>query len=352
MSITRKNAGGIISVPVKGEAVINAGGYVLADSTGYAVAGSNLSGGKFLGVAVHGADATGLSSGAVFVKVYRQGLFKMAATSILVTMQGANMYCNGPATFDDTTSYLVCVGKLVKFISTTLGWIDIADTGGAGASGTPGAGIVATSPAKTTSREENIDGLSSAITLANDLKTKMNAHAADAGEHTTGADAVNFPVAGTASTLANLKTLTGLLLTAYAAHHVDARLASAWAFHVAQGTAHALVSAVTPTTLQECVTRLNDLKAKYDLHDDDDTAHGTLADHAIAASNAAYGVAILFAVAGVEVGDSIFWEVRDDGTGNVTKVDQAAVSGGVTLTFSADPQNDCIVQYLVVRNPA
>ena len=139
MAITRKNAGGIITVAVKAESVINAGGFVLTDSTGYAVAGSNLSGGKFIGIAVHGVDATGLSSGDIFVKVYRQGLFKMAATSIAVTMQGAMMYCNGAATFDDTTSNLVAVGKLVKYISSVLGWIDIqADAGAAGAAGANG----------------------------------------------------------------------------------------------------------------------------------------------------------------------------------------------------------------------
>jgi hypothetical protein len=367
MAITRKNAGGIISVPVKAESVINAGGFVLADSSGYAVPGSNLSGGKFIGIAVHGVDATGLSSGDVSIKVYRQGLFKMLATSILVTMQGANMYCNGAATFDDTTSNLVCVGKLVKFLTANLGWIDIADSGGVGAQGTQGiqgiqgpagtngAGIIACSPAKTTSREENLDGLTSAMALANDLKLKINAHAADAGEHLTHIDDVNFPVAtATATDLVTLKALAGALLTAYAAHHTDSRLASAWAFHVAQGGNNALVSAVTPTTLQECVTRLNDLKTKYDLHDDDDTAHETLANHAVAASNAAYGTSIKFNVTGAQVGDALFWEVLDDGTGNVTKVPggQSVGAGFVTLTFSADPQNDCIVAYYLMRNPA
>ena len=362
MAITRKNAGGIITVPVKTGVTIEAGGFVLSDATGYAVAGSNLSGGKFLGIAVHGAVNAGVS-GAVSIKVYRQGLFKMAATSIAVTMQGASMFCNGPATFDDVASNNVCVGRLIKFVSATLGWIDIADTGSAGATGPTGptgpegpAGpnnLIIADPAVTMSREENLGGLTTAMALANGLKTNMNAHAASGTIHTTAPDAVNFPVnTATATDLPTLLALAGALLTAYAAHHVDARLTEAWAFHAAQGTDYALVSAVTPTTLQEAVTRLTDLKAKYNNHDADDTAHGTASSAQNATAAISYGVVNVVPAVGVQVGDVVLWEIIDDGTGNVTKVSGVAGTDNVQLTFSADPQNDCIILLVVIRPPA
>jgi hypothetical protein len=203
------------------------------------------------------------------------------------------------------------------------------------------------------SREDNLDGLNSAMALANGLKTSMNLHAASALAHTAAADAVNFPVVvAAADDLATLLALSGVLLTAYAAHHVDARLTEAWAFHAAQGANYALVSAVTPTTLQEAVTRLNDLKAKYNDHDADDATHGDASVAQNGTASAAYGVVNVVPVNGVAIGDVLLWEILDDGTGNVTKVSGVAGTNNVQLTFSADPQNDCIIQLVVIRPPA
>ena len=360
----KRNYGGLVTIGVKTNVTINAGGFVCTDATGYAVPGGDTSGQKFLGVAKTGLNATGLSSGVGKIKVYTRGQFKMAAASITQAMVGSPMYITGVATFDNTSSNLITCGILMEYLSATSGWLDInapgaAATGAAGPTGPTGpagaAGpnnLIIADPAVTMSREENLGGLTTAMALANDLKIKINAHAADAGEHATAIDNVNFPVAtATATDLATLLALAGSLLTAYAAHHTDARLAAAWVFHAAQGTNYALVSAVTPTTLQEAVTRLNDLKAKYDLHDDDDTAHDTLANHAVAAANASYGVVNVVPAVGALTGDVVIWEIVDDGTGNVTKVGGVAGTDNVQLTFSADPQNDCIIQLVVIRPP-
>lgn len=116
------------------------------------------------------------------------------------------------------------------------------------------------------------NGITSAIALANALQITMNTHAADATEHKI-ADATNFPVdTDPCVDETTLLALTGELLTAYAAHNADAILASP-VIHQAQDTTHALVSAVTPTTVAEAITRLNDLKTKYNLHDAETTAH-------------------------------------------------------------------------------
>ena len=49
----------------------------------------------------------------------------------------------------------------------------------------------------------------------------------------------------------------------------------------------------------------------------------------------------------VKVGDQVSWAVLNDGTGNVTGVSAVAADGGVTFTFSADPQDDAIISYIV-----
>lgn len=210
---------------------------------------------------------------------------------------------------------------------------------------------VAVEDAKTTSREENVAGLASAIVLVNSLKTILNAHAADAAEHKA-VDDVNFPVATTdATTLATVLTLAGALLTAYAGHDDDSELGSAWVFHDNQETGnHSAVSVVTPTTLQEAVTRLNDLKAKYNAHDADAQTHASdSSGHQVSTADAAYSTAIWVPITNVVAGDSVIWGVLNDGTGNVTGVTAVAGAGGVTFTFSADPQNDTIMNYAVFK---
>lgn len=209
---------------------------------------------------------------------------------------------------------------------------------------------VSVDDAKTTSVEENVAGLSSAITLANELKADMNSHAADILEHTTAIDDVNFPIADAdASDLASLITLVTSELTAYDAHDADAE-AGTPSYHAAtEASDHSLASAVAPTTLAECITRLNDLKAKYNAHDADSTAHGVGSNYQIAAADAANGAAILVADANVASGDLVSWSILDSGTGTVTGVSAVAASGGITFTFSADPQDDCIISYVVLR---
>lgn len=211
--------------------------------------------------------------------------------------------------------------------------------------------VVSADSEKTTSREENVAGLSSAITLANALKTTMNAHAADGVEHGTAADATNFPIsAADATDATDLITLVTELLTAYDAHEGDSELGAAWVFHNAQEAGDvSLASAVAPTTLQECITRLNDLKTKFNSHDADATAHTVGSAHQEATANAAYGAAILVSDASVATGDFVQWGILDSGTGTVTGVSAAAGSGGITFTFSGDPQNDAIINYMVCR---
>lgn len=214
--------------------------------------------------------------------------------------------------------------------------------------------VIAASGGDTMSREENVAGLSSAITLANELRTDIIAHFANATRHTTGQQST-ATIEAAATDLETLLALAGSELTLFAAHNTDAILASGWAYHTAQAADKVLTSAVTPVTLVEAVTRLNDLKAKYNDHEDETTGHGdvgTVAADQTAASDAAYGAANLVPIAGVASGDIVFWSILDDGTGNVTGVSAVAATDGVTFTFSADPQSDAVISYMVVRAAA
>ena len=213
--------------------------------------------------------------------------------------------------------------------------------------------MVAANGGYTMTREENVAGLSSAITLANEIRGDFIAHAADE-RHTTGAqDTSAIPAAST--DLATLKTLAGALLTAYAVHNADMILDAGWSYHTAQGNACTLTSADAPTTLAEAVTRLNDLKAKFNDHEVETTGHNdgaSVAANQVVATNAAYGNTNRVPVAGVTTGDVVWWSILNDGTGNVTGVSATAGAGYIDFKFSADPQNDTIISYIVVRPAA
>lgn len=134
---------------------------------------------------------------------------------------------------------------------------------------------------------DDVQGLASAITLANELRTDYTAHIADASDHTTAPDATNVLTAPAATDLATLLALTGDLLTQYDAHEADAELGAAWVYHAAQEAGdHSLASAVTPTDLAEAIARLNDLKAKYTAHDADNTTHGVGGQYAATSTDA------------------------------------------------------------------
>lgn len=211
---------------------------------------------------------------------------------------------------------------------------------------------VSVDDSKVTSVEENVAGLSSAIALANELRTDYTAHIADTSDHTAAADSVNVLSEPEASDLASLIDLVTDLLSAYDAHDADAEEVAP-SYHAAtEAGDHSLASAVAPTTLAECITRLNDLKAKYNAHDADNTAHGVGSQHQIAAADAANGAAILVADANVASGDLVCFAILDDGTNNVTGVSAVAAAGGITFTFSGDPGDDAIISYIAVRAAA
>lgn len=117
-----------IPFPVLTNVKIFAGTLVCVGAAhGYAIPAADAAGNIFVGIAMEQADNTGLASGAKWVKVRRQGVFEFPASSITQAMVGDLMYVVDDQTFDETSpgNNVIC-GKLVRFISTTKGMIDIS----------------------------------------------------------------------------------------------------------------------------------------------------------------------------------------------------------------------------------
>jgi len=214
--------------------------------------------------------------------------------------------------------------------------------------------LVAADDSVTMSYEENIAGLSSAITLANEIRGDIINHFGNATRHTTGLQST-AAIEDEADDLASLIALTNSLMTLYAAHNADMVLGSGWAYHSAQGAAKALSSEVATTTLADSITMLNDIKAKYNDHEDETTGHAdqsSVTADQVAATDADYGDTNRVTVANVATGDIVFWNILDDGTGGVTGISATAGEGYIDFKFSANPQDDAIVSYLVIRPAA
>ena len=118
------------------------------------------------------------------------------------------------------------------------------------------------------------NALIEAMLLANELKSLLNSHFADATAHVTAVDAANTVESADATDFATLLTLSTELLTSYDVHDDDAELAAAWVYHAAQETGdHSNADNTAITTIAEATTQLNTLLTAYDAHDADATAH-------------------------------------------------------------------------------
>jgi hypothetical protein len=117
-----------------GTDIIYKGSLVTIDATGYALAGQDASGHKLGGVAVENVDNSAGSPGAASVRLWTEGVFLFAATSITQAMVGKMMYVVDDQTFDDDSTNKVPAGILVEYVSATSGWIDVGPAVGYAAS--------------------------------------------------------------------------------------------------------------------------------------------------------------------------------------------------------------------------
>jgi hypothetical protein len=125
--VDRKDAG-LQSFPVEATTQIYKGAMVCLNAAGYLVAGADTAGYKFVGIAYE--NILGTTQGAKSCRVYTLGRFLMTATSITQAMVGNTLYLVDDATVDDVTvTNFVAVGKLVQYVSSTSGWVDIGQQG-------------------------------------------------------------------------------------------------------------------------------------------------------------------------------------------------------------------------------
>jgi hypothetical protein len=114
-----------VEYPVAANTKIYAGSLVCVNAAGYAVPAADTSGYRFAGVALEQVDN---SDGGKIVRVRRAGVFEFDAVSISQDMVGRPMFASDDHTFDDAAGPTndIKVGLLVKYVSATKGWIDIA----------------------------------------------------------------------------------------------------------------------------------------------------------------------------------------------------------------------------------
>ena len=120
--ILRKESG-LQSFPVEAATQIYKGAQVCLNAAGYLVAAADTAGLRFVGIAYE--DVLGTTQGVLFCRVHTEGVFKLPATSITQAMVGRLMYVVDDATVDESSTNKICAGKLVEFVSTTEGWVDI-----------------------------------------------------------------------------------------------------------------------------------------------------------------------------------------------------------------------------------
>jgi predicted RecA/RadA family phage recombinase len=117
-----------VEYPVATNTKIYAGSLVCVNDEGYAAPAADTSGFQFAGVAMEQVDNSGGSDGGQTVRLRRAGVFEFDAVSITQAMVGADMCATDDHTFDDAAGATndIKVGRLVKYVSATKGWIDIA----------------------------------------------------------------------------------------------------------------------------------------------------------------------------------------------------------------------------------
>lgn len=174
--------------------------------------------------------------------------------------------------------------------------------------------------------------------LAIVIRDTMVDHANDYGvgteEHKTlDASAATLAAIPDGTDLTTLIALVTGIMVHYVIHDDDA-IEVAPVIHQAQAAQNALASEVAPVSFAECITKLNDIKAKFTLHDADGASHSTADEYAVTATDASTGV-------GVSIGD-IAYNLDDEITGVVTAV------GAHDLTLDSDAFPDGDEVYLII----
>ena len=116
--------------PVAASTTIYDGSLVAKNANGYLVPASDTTALQVVGVAHETIDNSAGSNGDLKCRVKSGMLARFAASSITQAMVGQVMYVVDDQTFDDGPgTNAIKAGRLVEFISTTEGWLEIKPTG-------------------------------------------------------------------------------------------------------------------------------------------------------------------------------------------------------------------------------
>jgi len=210
---------------------------------------------------------------------------------------------------------------------------------------TNGSGVLSWTTSSSSSVVNRIDAsLQMAIGAANSLRTIFLAHAADAGEHTKGADTVSFAaMPAAASGLTSLITLVTYQLTSYKAHDDDAKKGTP-DYHQAQYGGSSPADVTAPTTLAEALVDLIDLKAKYNVHDANPTAHDVGSQHQETRILYSYSTTItdyIIEVSNTVVAPSIVLSTADMIDGRIMMIkDKSGAASIQNITISTQGSED------------
>ncbi len=127
--ITEKKDRGLKWYPVAAVKVY-AGSLVAINSSGFLIPAANAAGNKVVGVCRATVDNAAGAAGDLKAQVEAPVLARFPATSITQAMVGQVMYVVDDQTFDDVLGTAgIKAGRLVEFISTTEGWLQVQETG-------------------------------------------------------------------------------------------------------------------------------------------------------------------------------------------------------------------------------
>jgi hypothetical protein len=110
--------------PVYQTTKIYKGSHVCVNTSGYAVAGADTAGLRYVGIAYETVDNSAGSSGDLSIRTYAQGTFKLTATSISsIAFVGRMVYLVDSGTVDDTSTNKIPVGVIVEWVDSTTVWV-------------------------------------------------------------------------------------------------------------------------------------------------------------------------------------------------------------------------------------
>jgi predicted RecA/RadA family phage recombinase len=117
-----------VEFPVAAATKIYAGSMVCVNAGGYATPAADTSGLRFAGVALEQVDNSAGANGVTMIRLRRTGVFEFNAANLTQAKVGNAMYAVDDQTCADAAGATndIKVGALVKYVSATKGWIDIA----------------------------------------------------------------------------------------------------------------------------------------------------------------------------------------------------------------------------------